>query len=129
MNRIRNYVGMLASVLIALSSGAHSFLGWPAIETRLNATTIPPDLLIGLNITWQFGGLAMLTFGLIGMTLFLKRLRGEPVTLLPAAIISVAYVAVGIWAFVTANFEPIYLTFIVPGCLLAFASLMRENEA
>jgi len=128
MSRVKNIVGMIAGGVMALSSGAHSFLGWPVVETRLKAAAVPPDLLTGMNIIWQFGGLAMLTFALIAMTLFLKRLRGELVTLLPAAIIAVAYVAVGAWAFFTADFEPFYFIFIVPGLLLAFASLLRENE-
>ena len=128
MTRIRNILGMITGVVMALSSGAHSFLGWPAIESKLAATNIPADLLVGTKISWQFGGLAMLTFGLIVISLFLKRLRGEMVTLLPAAIIAVAYVAVGIWAFLTANFEPFYFIFIVPGIVLAFASVFREND-
>lgn len=128
MTRARNILGMVAGVVMALSSGAHSFLGWPAIETQLAATNIPADLLLGMKISWQFGGLAMLTFGLIVISLFLKRLRGEMVTLLPAAIIAVAYVAVGSWAFLTANFEPFYFVFIAPGILLGAASLFRESE-
>ena len=128
MSRVKNIAGLIAGGVLALSSGAHSFLGWPEIEKQLKATNAPSDLLVGMNIAWQFSGLAMLTFGLIAMTLFLKRLRGELVTLLPSTIIGVAYVAVGIWAFATSNFEPFYFIFIVPGMLLSFASLLRENE-
>ena len=115
-------VGAIAAVLMLLSSAAHVLLGWKALSAELAAAHVQGDLLLGLRLGWYFGGLAMLLLGIILLTLFAARLRGERRPLLPAAVVAIGYVAFGAWALAVSG-DPFFMVFIVPGALLAVASL------
>jgi len=125
MARGRAVLGLVAGGMLILSSAAHSLLGWPALRGQLAAVPVPADLLLGLQIGWQFGGVAMLAFGIVVVALFAKRFRGEDASTGPAAVVAVAYLAFGCWALVASRFEPFLLVFIVPGILLALAVSSR----
>ena len=122
MSRTRAVLGLTAGVMLILSSAAHSILGWRALSGELAAAHVPAELVLGLQVGWQFGGVAMLAFGVILLGLFARRWRGEPVSLLPAAIVAAAYLGFGGWALLASNFDPFFLVFIVPGVLLALAA-------
>lgn len=122
MARVRAVLGLVAGAILILSSAAHSFLGWKGLRGQLAAVPVPPDLVRGLRIGWQFGGVAMLTFGLIVVALFARRFRGESVSMLPAVVIALAYLAFGAWALLVSDFNPFFFLFIVPGVLLALAA-------
>jgi hypothetical protein len=64
----------------------------------------------------------MLVFGVIITAIFVKRLRGEPVPTTGPALVSVAYIGFGTWAVMHSN-DPFFFIFIVPGVLLALASI------
>jgi TRAP-type C4-dicarboxylate transport system permease small subunit len=117
----RAAVGLVASLILILSSGAHAILGWKALSAQLAATTAPADLVRGLRIGWQFGGFAMLAFGIIAATIFLRRLRGEAASTLPTIVIGVCYVLFGAWALFVSR-DPFFLIMLVPGALLLVAS-------
>ncbi|HEX6861588.1 MAG TPA: hypothetical protein VF414_02170 [Thermoanaerobaculia bacterium] len=122
MRQFQNMLGLLAGAVLALSSAAHSVLGWKQMQSSLAATNAPPDLVQGLRIGWLFGGVAILTFGCIALAVFASRLRGRAVPLLPTALIALAYLWFGAWALVTSG-NPFFYIFIVPGAMLAIASL------
>lgn len=122
MRQFQNVLGLLAGAMLVLSSGAHSLLGWRQMQRSLAAVNAPADLVQGLEIGWLFGGVAILTFGCIALAVFGSRLRGRAVSLLPTGIIALAYLAFGIWALVTSG-NPFFYIFIVPGAMLAIASL------
>lgn len=84
MTRVRTVLGLIAGAILVLSSAAHSFLGWKALQARLVTAQAPSDLIQGLAIGWHFAGAAMLAFGIIVLAIFAKRLRGEVVSSLPA---------------------------------------------
>lgn len=107
--------------MLLLSSGAHTLLGWPSQAGELAKTTTPAELATGLEIGWKWGGVAMLAFGIMVVATFMKRLRGERVWMLPAALIAVSYLAFGAWALYRSNFDPFFFVFVVPGALLAIA--------
>jgi hypothetical protein len=113
-------IGILAGVLIALSAGAHSFLGWPAIAGQLSATNTPADLVRGLRVAWQFGGVAMLAFAALVLMTFAP--ADGPRSTRSAMLIGVLYVAFGVWALASTR-DPFFFIFIVPGVLLVTASL------
>ena len=83
------------------------------------------DLLLGLRLAWYFGGVAMLLLGIILLALFAARLRGERRPLLTAAVVAIGYLAFGAWALAVSG-DPFFTVFIVPGVLLAVASLFRS---
>ena len=122
MARVRAVLGLVASLILILSSAAHSFLGWEQLRGKLVAARVPADLVFGLKVGWMFGGVAMLAFGLILLTLFVKRLRGESVSSLAAVVIAAAYLGFGAWALVASGFDPFFFIFIVPGILLLVAN-------
>ena len=126
MARARAVLGLIAGAILILSSAGHSILGWKELSGSLTAAHVPTELVLGLQVGWQFGGVAMLALGVILLALFARRWRGEPVSLLPAATVAVAYLGFGAWALLASNFDPFFLVFIVPGVLLALASASRN---
>ncbi len=121
IDRARSISGLVAGVMLVLSGGAHSLLGWPQLRSPLEATGAPPDLVRGLALGWHFGGVCMLTFGYIAITTFAKAFRGQPVSMATTLLIAIVYLAFGAWA-LTISGDPFFMVFILPGLLLAFAS-------
>jgi hypothetical protein len=121
LRRARDILGIVAALMLLLSSAAHSLLGWRAMHGELPAAQVPGDLMAGLKIGWQFGGVAMLTLGVILLTLFAQRLRAGTASLVPARIVSLDYLAFGAWALVASRGEPFFFVLIVPGLWLAIA--------
>ena len=117
MSKARTVIGIVGGALLVLSSGAHTFLGWKAMSEQLASTNAPADLVHGLMVGWEYGGVAMLVLGLIALSIFRKRLRGETVSTFPIVVIGVAYLAFAVWAAFTMR-DPGYLVFGVTGVLL-----------
>jgi hypothetical protein len=122
MTRIRATLGIIAGAMFLASSAAHSFLGWKQLGGALAKTSAPPELVKGLSIGWHFAGFAMLTFGIIVLWIFTEALKRRSISLRPALIIAVAYLAFGIWALIVSRGDLFFLVFIVPGLLLVFAA-------
>lgn len=121
MNRGRMYLGMLTGVMLLLSAAAHSLMGWPALAGEIAATNTPADLVQGIQVGWQFGGVSMLVFGALVIATFRARLAGLAAPMFPVAFVAIAYIGFGAWALYVSNFDPFFLVFVVPGALLAFA--------
>ena len=121
MKLFRAILGLVAGVFLVLSAGAHSLLGWKAMRAELERLQAPAELVGGLGAGWIFGGVAMLAFGCIVLTLFTQRLRGAPVSLFPANVIGAAYALYGAGALVANDFEPQFFVFVIPGVLLLLA--------
>jgi hypothetical protein len=117
----RAVTGLIAAAILIASSLAHSILGWRALGTQLTRGGAPSNLIDGIHIGWQFGGVAMLTFGIIAAAIFIQRLRGNLVSTLPTAVIGVVYALFGGWALFSSG-NPFFLIFLLPGSLLALAS-------
>ena len=113
-------LGIIAGVVLILSSAAHSLMGWKALGAQLVQAKAPADLIRGLRIGWHFGGACMLTFGIIVLMIFIRRLPS-----LPAFAISVLYVVFGAWALAVSDFNPFFAIFIVPGAMLLVAAWPR----
>ena len=128
MTRVRTILGLLAGVILILSSAAHSLLGWKQLRTDLANVQAPADLVLGVAAGWHFGGVAMLAFGCIVTSLFLKRLKGESVSSFPAFVVALAYVGFGGWALMVSHLNPFFFIFIVPGVLLAIAALPAPQQ-
>lgn len=122
MNRLRISIGLLAGVLLVLSSAAHLLLGWKQLKIALEATHAPADLVTGLAIGWHFAGVAMLAFGVIVLFTFAEAFKRRPVSFRPVGFIALVYLAFGIWALTVSDLNPFFLVFIVPGMMLAAAS-------
>jgi uncharacterized membrane protein YhaH (DUF805 family) len=118
---LRGALGRIAGAILVLSSGAHSLLGWKALNAELAAAQVPPQLVFGLKVGWHFGGVAMLAFGIIALALFAARLQGRRVSLFPALVTSVAYLGFGTWALIASHFNPFFFVFLVPAVLLVVA--------
>jgi hypothetical protein len=123
MARWRAIVGIVGGIMLLLSAGAHSVLGWKSIGGELAAAGVPADLLRGVKIGWQFGGACMVVFGVIAINLFVRRLRGSADAGWPVLLIGAGYLAFGLWALVVSGFNPFFAVFIVPALLLIVASV------
>ena len=128
MSRLRIGVGLATAVLLLLSSAAHSIAGGRQVAAELAAAQVPPDLALGLQVGWQFGGAAMLVFGLIALEAFVGRWRGRAVSLRPGRFIGAIYLLFAAWALVRSNFDPFFLVFAVPGALLLAVAWPRADD-
>jgi len=124
VTRARGVAGLIAGVLMVLSSAAHSLVGWPQMRAPLESAHLPSERILGLGIGWHFGGVAMLTFGAMVIAAFINILRGRSASLAGAFLIAVVYLAFGAWALLVSG-DPFFVVFIVPGVLLALASCTR----
>jgi hypothetical protein len=118
MGRPRSSLGIFVGAILVASSVAHSVFGWPQLTARLVATQAPADLITGLKIGWHFAGMAMFTFGAIVIWTFHNYLMSRAVSLRPAQVIGLVYLAFGLWALAVSRFDPFFFIFIVPGLTL-----------
>ena len=115
-------LGVFVGLVIIASSAAHSLLGWPQLAAELARYNPPADLVVGLRIGWQFAGVAMCTFGVIVIWAFASYLQGKAASLRPPQIISLVYLAFGLWALAISRFNPFFFVFIIPGLTLVATS-------
>jgi hypothetical protein len=116
-------LGLIAGAILILSAGAHSILGWKAMNEQLAQTNAPPDLVQGLQVGWIFGGVVMVVLGVLCINTFSKRFRGQPASTFAPAMISIAYLAFSAWAAVVTGGDPFFVVFVIPAVLLALASI------
>jgi hypothetical protein len=128
MTTIRNILGLIAGIILILSSGAHSILGWKGLSAKLAAINVPEDLVFGVKAGWEFGGIAMLAFGIIVVVIFVNKLRGRYASTFPAMVFAITYLAIGAWALSASNFNPFFWLFIVTGLLLLVAAWPASNS-
>jgi len=117
--KARAGIGIAAGALLALSSLAHAFLGWPALRPALQAAQVDERLIGALAVGWYFGSVAMLVFGVIVLQAALRAARGHQVETAPVRAIAVAYVLFGLTAFVCRGLNPHFLFFVACGALVA----------
>ena len=120
--KFKSVCGIVAGIILILSAFAHSILGWKAMSEELARTNAPADLVLGLEIDWKFGGPVMLTLGIIAIHMSLNRWRGKLVSTFAPGLMAIMYTLFGIWAIAVSG-EPFFAIFIVPGVLLAIASI------
>jgi hypothetical protein len=114
---------IVGGLLIAASSFAHAFAGWPPLREALVATGVGADLLGALAAGWIFGSVAMLVLGLLA-ALDGARLRAGTATSLAAArLVGLAYLAFGLAAYVARDLNPHFLGFVALGLLVGLPAL------
>jgi len=126
---IRTVLGIVAGLVLIASSAAHSLLGWPQLRARLVATNAPADLITGLAVGWHFSGVSMLAFGVLVLWTFTGRGPERLVSLVPARVIALVYVAFGVAALAVSGMDPFFLIFVVPGLMLLAAAWERGARA
>jgi len=124
--RIRNAFGITAGLVLILSSLAHAFGGWPAMEQALVAGNADPALIGALGVGWHFGSMAMLAFGIIVTFAAWNAARGNMVSMIPPRVIALAYVVFGLVAFVSRGFKPHFLFFVAAGLLIGIFAFWRQ---
>ena len=130
MSRLPRVLAIIAAVILVLSSGAHSLLGWPALRAKLADANVPAELVGGLGMGWHFAGLAMLVLGLLVLWMLAESRRSGANVVLPLQIIGGAYELFAIGCFALLGWDPFLLTVLVPGTLLSVAAaLMRRRPA
>ena len=128
ISKARHILGILTGVLLVLSSGAHSFLGWRAMTEQLAAVGAPDDLVTGLAIGWHFAGMSIFLFGVMVIMTFVARLRGLPASLAIPRLIAIGYTVFGLGAYKASGNNFFMTVFVVPGVLTSLASWGGEAE-
>ena len=129
MSRLPRVLAIIAAVILVLSSGAHSLLGWPALRARLADANVPAELVSGLGMGWHFAGVAMLVLGMLVFWLLAESRRSGASVVLPLQIIGGAYELFAIGCFALLGWDPFLLTFLVPGTLLSVAAALMRRPA
>ena len=124
MPRVPRALTVVAAVIIVLSSGAHSLLGWPGLRTQLAAANAPTALVDGLAMGWHFGGVMMLVIGLVVLWLVKIGREGTISVWLPLFVIGLVYELFAIGCAVLLGFDPFLFVFLIPGSLLSCAAAM-----
>ena len=128
MSKARNIIGVITGVILILSSGAHSFLGWRSLREELEGSGAAPDLVMKLGIGWNFAGFSIFVFGVLLLLTFIPRVRGMYRELTTARVIGYSY-AIAVGAAYTASKSIFFINiFLVPGVLILLASSEREEE-
>lgn len=120
--KFKSVCGIVAGIILIFSAYAHTVLGWKAMGAELAKTNAPADLVLGLEIDWKFGGPVMLTLGIIALHMSINRWRGRQVSTFAPGLMAIMYTLFGLWA-ITVSGEPFFAIFVVPGILLAIASI------
>ena len=115
-------LGWGAGILILLSAGAHMLLGWSGMRSELIKAGASAELIGGVQMGWQFGGVAMLVFAAIVLAAFRGLGRGTPLQALPLNVIGAGYLLFGLAEWLLAGTGPFALVFILPGALLLTAT-------
>lgn len=129
MSRLPRVLAIVAAVMLVLSSGAHSLLGWPPLRARLADANVPAELVSGLGMGWHFAGVAMLVLGMLVFWLLAESRRSGASVVLPLQIIGGAYELFAIGCFALLGWDPFLLTFLVPGTLLSVAAALMRRPA
>jgi hypothetical protein len=129
MHRSRDVLGLIGALMLIISSGAHSVLGWKGMHGELAAASVPGDLMLGLQIGWQFGGAAMLTLGVVLLVIYRQRLRGQTASVMLARAVAMMYLVFGAWALGATGGELFPLIFLIPGAFLAMGSMYRVQPS
>lgn len=122
MAKWRAVVGILASVFLLFSAFAHSLMGWPELRLQLEIAATTPDLMRGLQVSWIFGGVAMLVFGILLLRQYLRAWRGESFHPETSIVVGRAYLGFGLWAILAVERNPFYVVFLIPGAMPLLAS-------
>ncbi len=122
MSRAARWLLLVVGVLLVLSAAAHALLGWPAIRAALLTSQAQGDVTQDVGIGWLYGSAAMLTFGVITLTVWWSARAGKVLSVAITAPISLLYLGFGTWAFVHSSLNPHFIGFIILGALLAVAS-------
>jgi hypothetical protein len=128
MEKVRNVLGLIGGIILVLSSGAHSILGWKGLSQKLAEKNVPGDLVFGIKAGWEFGGIAMLAFGIIVVVTFVNRMRGRYASTFPTMVFAITYLVIGAWALIASNFTPFFWLFIVTGLLLLVGGWPSSNS-
>ena len=119
MNRkLFRIIPLVGGILVFLSAFAHGFLGWAQLSDELASTNAGPALISGIKAGWFLGSFAMIAFGLIIIVLTTRLLRGAEVSITPIVVIGLTYFAFGLWAYLSNDYRPHFLGFIVPGLMI-----------
>jgi hypothetical protein len=128
MSKARNVLGVITGVILILSSGAHSLLGWKSMREQLVGAGASPDLVTGLAIGWNFAGFAIFVFGVLVLLTFIPRLRGLYRDLTTARVIGWSYLLAGGAAYSVSKSIFFINIFLVPAILILIASSERDEE-
>ena len=95
---------------------------------ELTAVNAGQDLISGLAIGWYFGSVSMVIFGVIVIVLAVKVHRQAQVSLAPAMVIALGYLVFGLTVFVTSDFNPHFLLFVLTGVLLGTFAYQKNSR-
>jgi hypothetical protein len=119
MRRASSLVLLVTGILLVFSGAAHALLGWPALRAELAQAQVPGDVSTAVAAGWLYGSGAMLTFGVLVLSIWWAGRRGRSDAARYVAPIALLYLVFGTAAFLSTR-DPHFIGFIVLGGLLLF---------
>jgi hypothetical protein len=126
---MRSGLLILAGALLVLGAFAHAFLGWPPLRKALESHGCTLELIGAVAAGWTFGGVAMLTFGVLVICDGYRLLRGAVVSVASAPAVGAAYLAFGATAWLLRDLHPHFLLFVLTGFLVVLPCWARRHAA
>ena len=121
-------ITLISGMFMLVSSLAHAFLGWPALESLLLAAGVDAETTAALGVGWHFGSMAMAVFGLIVFAISWQHLRGKTPSMLPVSFIAAGYVVFGLTAYIARDLNPHFLMFAVTGLLTGVLPIAKSRN-
>ena len=121
--KIKSILGLIAGAFLILSAVRAFDPRLEGDERSARADQCAAGTRQGLRMGWVFGGPVMLVFGILCISTFLKRFRGDAARPSRRRLIAIAYIGFGAWAAIMTGGDPFIFLFLVPGTLLAIASI------
>ena len=122
MSRARLVLVLMSGILFLLSSVAHSVMGWPNLAMQLDLAGAPDELVRGLAVGWNFGGVMMALIGLLAVKAARDAHRSRPVDRTSLVILGLTYAMFGVGAAPFLQSAVFAAVFVVPGALLAIGA-------
>lgn len=124
--KIRSIIGLVSGLSLIASAFPHALMGWPSFEPVLAAAQVDPEAVLGLRIGWLYGSFTMAGFGfIVTIAAWSSYRRGSGPGSGPA-VVAVATLAFGLWAYLGNGMHPHFLLFIAQGVLVAVYAFGRK---
>ncbi len=125
----RAIVGLVAGCTLLLSAIPHAFMGWPSFEPVLAAASVDGEAVTGLKIGWLYGSFTMAGFGAIVILAAWSSLRRTAPPGSAPAVVAIATLAFGLWAYLGHGMHPHFLLFIAQGLLVGYYAVPARSRA
>lgn len=129
LRRLRLALGLASAAVMIAWGILHATVGWAALESRMSRTNVEPEVLEGLRVPWHLATLAMVGFGAVALLHYIAIARRHAHDPSAVRLAGSAYSLFGLWAIIAVHADPFFLSYVVPGALVALCADGERGRA